>query len=72
MQLHFSIANDAKVMKIYFIIIILHKISTQENVPLDICTPMAKVRKRAKIRNRYNQTPHLTYDTKTCADEYVF
>ena len=23
-----------------------------------------KVRKRAKIRNRYNQAPHLTQDTK--------
>ena len=27
-----------------------------------IC-PIKKVRKRAKIRNRYNQAPHLTLDT---------
>ena len=30
----------------------------------EICTiKQVKVRKRAKIRNRYNQAPHLTQDT---------
>ena len=27
------------------------------------CTSIMKVRKRAKIRNCYNQAPHLTQDT---------
>ena len=27
------------------------------------CWPFRKVRKRAKIRNRYNQAPHLIQDT---------
>ena len=28
-----------------------------------------KVRKKAKIRNRYNQAPHLTQDTKRESDK---
>ena len=35
-------------------------IATMSNVPVYIIT---KVRKRAKIRNRYNQAPHLIQDT---------
>ena len=27
------------------------------------CSKLEKVRKRAKIKNRYNQAPHLTQDT---------
>ena len=30
---------------------------------LDFCKPFNKVSKGAKIRNRYNQVPHLTQDT---------
>ena len=30
---------------------------------IDKTTLIIKVRKRAKIRNRYNQAPHLTQDT---------
>ena len=33
---------------------------------------MTKARKREKIRNRYNQTPHLTQDTKLELRNYLF
>ena len=33
--------------------------------PTDKTTLIIKVSKGAKIRNRYNQVPHLTEDTKT-------
>ena len=35
----------------------------QTLVPLHCCKSMFKVSKGAKIRNRYNQVPHLTQDT---------
>ena len=31
---------------------------------LTVCETFSKVRKMAKIRNRYNQAPNLTQDTK--------
>ena len=48
------------------------RVPTQENSALyelnsphlsNIMQPVAKVRKKANIRNRYNQVPHLTRDT---------
>ena len=35
----------------------------EQGVKMLTLSSMEKVRKRAKIRNRYNQAPHLTKDT---------
>ena len=39
----------------------IYEISTKAPDLLDYC--LIKVRKRAKIKNRYKQAPHLTQDT---------
>ena len=42
------------------------------NTKFDIkqdCTVIRKVKKKAKIRNRYNEVPHLTQDTIVESDK---
>ena len=45
-------------------VIVKHYSATDGKIFYMLPVIVCKVRKRAKIRNRYNQAPHLTQDTK--------
>ena len=57
---HVGLLNLFKVLRVY----LLHKRMPNSNKCIQLCTKsIIKLSKGAKIRNRYNQVPHLTQDT---------
>ena len=52
--------TTSKIITQYFNHLLLFNFTTS---PLKIDEPLSKVSNGAKIRNRYNQVPHLTQDT---------